>query len=106
MNVESGNEDAQFPEKEHRNGIFVAVRIKITTHSSPYALFNVHIFEPLICGASVYFYEAPKYREISNNNNNNDYFPQTGNYSFSFISMSTPIKIRRDTANFELYENI
>jgi hypothetical protein len=64
MNVEIGTEAAQFSENEHMNGIFVAVRMKITTHSSPYALFNVHIFGPFICGASVCFYEVLKLLEL------------------------------------------
>jgi hypothetical protein len=64
MNVESGTEAAQFPEKEYLNRIFVVVRMKITTHSSPHALYNVNIFEPFICGATVHFYEVLKFLEL------------------------------------------
>ncbi len=54
MNVEIGTEAAQFPEKEYISGIFITVRMKITTHSSPYALYNVNICVPYIFGATVY----------------------------------------------------
>ncbi len=77
-----GTETAQFPEKEYINGIFVAVRMKITTHSSPYALYNVNIFVPFICGATVRFYEVLKILEL-----------------YSFISLITIKKFRRDTVN-------
>ncbi len=82
MNVESGTEAARFPEKEYINGVFVVVRMKITTHSSPHALYNVNIFEPFICCATVHYYEVLKFLEF-----------------YIFISMITTIKVRRDTVN-------
>jgi hypothetical protein len=50
----SGTEAAQFPEEEYINGIFVVLRMKITTHSSPNVLYHVNIFVPYIFGATVY----------------------------------------------------
>jgi hypothetical protein len=77
MNVGIWTEAAQFPEKEYINKIFVAEPMKITTHSSPYAvyIYNVHNFGPFICGVNLY--------EL-----------------FSFVSIITTIKTMRDSANF------
>jgi hypothetical protein len=52
--------------------------MKTTTHSIPFALFNVHISGTFVCGTLVYFCEVLKFLELS-----------------SFISMSVTIKIRR-----------
>jgi hypothetical protein len=38
MSLEIGNEAVQFPEKEHINGIFVAVYVTILRHVLPLSL--------------------------------------------------------------------
>jgi hypothetical protein len=45
MNVEIGTEAAQIPEKDYINGIFLAVRTKLTKHCKLGVLFFLTLFE-------------------------------------------------------------